>query len=286
MTLPPNFGQAFDLSNLGKPKSDPATPLPGIEITAQNLSAEILPLSATKPVVLVVWSQRSPESVEMIRTLGKLALADQGTWVLGRVEAETQPQVAQALQTQTLPYGIAFINNQPIPFTEQALTEAQLREVITKILTLAAQQGVGEAPEEKSEPEEDEALAALEQGDYKTAEDAYRRLLARKPSDSYAKIGLAQVQLLIRTQNLDPAATLAACAANPTDIELALAAADVAILNGEIEHAFEHLISLIAQNSGDDRKLIKERLLELFGLIDAGDPRLIKARAALANVLF
>ncbi len=286
MTLPPNFGRAYDLSGLGKAKSDVAEALPGIEITAQNLSAEILPLSTTKPVVLVVWSQRSPESVEMIRLLGKLALADQGKWVLGRVEAETQTQVAQALQTQTLPYGIAFINNQPIPFTEQALTEMQLREVITKILTLAAQQGIGEVPEEKSEPEEDEALAALEKGDYATAEEAYKRLLARKPTDSYAKIGLAQVQLLIRTQDIDPATTLAACAANPSDIPLALAAADVAILNGEIEHAFEHLIHLISQNQGEERKMIKERLLELFGLIDAQDPRLIKARAALANVLF
>ena len=286
MTLPPNFGQAYDLSGLGKPKPDTSSPMPGLEITAQNLSAEILPLSATKPVVLVVWSARSPESVEMIRTLGKLALADQGTWVLGRVEAETQPQVAQALQTQTLPYGIAFINNQPIPFTEQALNETQLREVITKLLTLAAQQGVGEAPVEVAEPEEDEALAALEAGNFTAAKDAYQRLLNRKPSDPYAKIGLAQVELLIRTDGIDMAAVLAAAAADPTNIELALQSADIAVLNGDIEQAFEHLIFLVSKNQGDTRKVIKERLLELFGLIDAQDPRLIKARAALANVLF
>ena len=72
-----------------------------------------------------------------------------------------------------------------------------MREVITNILTVAAQQGIGDAPVEQTEPEEDEALAALDQGDYETAEAAYKRLLARKPNDNYAKLGLAQVQLLV-----------------------------------------------------------------------------------------
>jgi putative thioredoxin len=286
MTLPPNFGQAFDLSNLGKPKADTSSPLPGLEVTAQNLSTEILPLSATKPVFVICWSARSAESVEMIRILGKMALADQGTWILTRVDIDTQPQVAQALQTQTVPYGLVFIANQPIPFTEQALNESQLREVITKVLTLASQQGIGEAPVEQAEPEEEEALTALEAGNFAVAEDAYKRLLARKPSDPYALIGLTQVQLLIRTEKINPDEVLAAVASQPENIEVAIQAADVMILQGDVEGAFGLLINLIAKNQGDDRKVLKERLLELFGLIDAQDPRLIKARATLANVLF
>ena len=38
MSLPPNFGQAFDLSSLTKPKADPSVPMPGIEVTVENLS--------------------------------------------------------------------------------------------------------------------------------------------------------------------------------------------------------------------------------------------------------
>jgi putative thioredoxin len=37
---------------------------------------------------------------------------------------------------------------------------------------------------------------------------------------------------------------------------------------------------------GDEQKRIKERLLELFALVDPADPRVIKARTQLANVLF
>ena len=286
MTFPPNFGQAYDLSGLGKPPVDTTTPMPGLEVTAANLTAEFLPMSAQKPVVVLCWSARSAESVEMLRVLGKLAMADQGTWVLARVNIDEQPQVAQALQTRTIPYGLVFIAEQPIPFVEQALNETQLREVITKILTLAAQQGIGEAPVEQAEPEEDEALEALDRGDFATAEAAYKALLARKPNDVYGKVGLAQVQLLMRTDGLDAASVMQSAIENPDEITIQMVCADVEIMQGDLEQGFKRLLRLISTYAGAEQKLVKERLLELFALVDPADPRVIKARAALANALF
>jgi putative thioredoxin len=286
MTFPPNFGQAYDLSGLGKPPVDTTTPMPGLEVTAANLTAEFLPMSAQKPVVVLCWSARSGESVEMLRILGKLAMADQGTWVLARVNIDEQPQVAQALQTRTIPYGLVFIAEQPIPFVEQALNETQLREVITKILTLAAQQGIGEAPVEQAEPEEDEALEALDRGDFATAEAAYQALLARKPNDVYGKVGLAQVQLLMRTDGLDAASVMQSAIENPDEITIQMVCADVEIMQGDLEQGFKRLLRLISTYTGAEQKLVKERLLELFALVDPADPRVIKARAALANALF
>ena len=286
MTFPPNFGQAYDLSGLGKPPVDTTTPMPGLEVTAANLTAEFLPMSAEKPVVVLCWSARSTESVEMLRVLGKLAMADQGAWVLARVNIDEQPQVAQALQTRTIPYGLVFIAEQPIPFVEQALNETQLREVITKILTLAAQQGIGEAPVEQAEPEEDEALAALDRGDFATAETAYKALLARKPNDVYGKVGLAQVQLLMRTDGVDAAQIMQSAIENPDDIEIQVQCADIEIMQGDLEQGFKRLLRLITLLSGDEQKKVKDRLLELFALVDPADPRVIKARAALANALF
>lgn len=286
MSLPPNFGRAFDLSNLGKPPVDTSSPMPGLEVDAANLTSEFLPLSAHKPVVLICWSARSPESVELLRTLGKLALADQGSWVLARVNIDEQPQVAQALQTRVIPYGLVFIGEQPIPFLEQALPESELREIITKIMTLAAQQGVGEIPVEQAEPEEDEALAALNRRDFVAAEAAYRALLLRKPNDVYGKVGLAQVQLLIRTDGVDAAKMIASAIAQPDDVQIQMECADVEIMQGDLEQGFKRLLRLISVLSGDEQKQVKERLLELFALVDSSDPRVIKARAALANALF
>jgi putative thioredoxin len=286
MTLPRNFGQAYDLSGLGKPPADVSTPMPGRVVTAQNLTTEFLPLSATKPVVVLCWSAKSGESVEMLRTLGKLEAEDNQGWVLAHVDIDSEPQVAQALQTRTIPYGLVFIAEQPIPFVEQALNETQLREVLNKIMTLAAQQGVGSVPIEKSEPEEDQALEAIDRGDFPAAEVAYKALLARKPSDQYAKIGLAQVQLLIRTEHLDGQKIMSEAASAPENLELQLQCADLEIMAGHLEPGFNRLLALITVTSGDEQKSAKERLIELFALVDPADPRVIKARAALASALF
>ena len=150
MSLPPNFGRAVDLSSLGKPKPESTGPMPGVEITPENLTNEFLALSKAKPVVLICWSPRSLESEEVVGILGKLALADQGAWVLGRVDVDAQQQVAQALQVRAVPFAVAIINEQLVPLFEQPYPEAQIRMVIDKVLALAAEQGVGSAPAEKA----------------------------------------------------------------------------------------------------------------------------------------
>jgi putative thioredoxin len=286
MSLPPNFSQAVDLSSLGKPAPDMTLPIPGIEVTPLNLQAEILPLSQQKPVIVLCWSPRSAESVALLRTLAKLETDGAESWILAQVNIDEQAPVAQALQARTIPYGVVFIGGQAVPFLEQPMSEEQLREVITKILTLAAQQGIGEEPVEQAEPEEEEALAALDQGDYAAAEAAYKRLIARKPNDSYAKLGLAQVQLLARTHGVDGAKVMEDALKHPDDIELQIQCADVEVMSGYLEPAFERLLRLMVLFDGDEQKRIKDRLLELFALVDPADPRVVKARTQLANVLF
>jgi putative thioredoxin len=115
MSLPPNFGQAFDLSSLTKPKADPSIPMPGLEVSVENLSSEILPLSLVRPVIILMWSSRSPESVEMVKLLGKLEGAYKQAFALARVDIETHPQVAQAFQTKSIPYAVAVIAEQMVP---------------------------------------------------------------------------------------------------------------------------------------------------------------------------
>jgi putative thioredoxin len=286
MSLPPNFAKAVDLSSLGKPAPDTSIAMPGIVVTTENLQSELLPLSNTKPVVILCWSPRSAESVTVLQSLGNLEAADQGKWALATVDIDTQAPVAQALQARTIPYGVVFIGGQAIPFLEQALTEIQLREVINKILTIAAKQGIGEEPAELAEPEEDEALAALDKGDYESAEAAYKKLLARKPNDNFAKLGLAQVQLLLRTEGIDAHQVMESAVANPDDISIQMQCADVEVMSGYLEPGFERLLRLVQLLDGDEQKLVKDRLLELFALVDPADPRVIKARTQLANALF
>ena len=286
MSNPPNFAQAVDLSSLGKPKLPPPGPMSGLEVTAANLTVQFLPLSKIKPVIVIAWSARSPESMEMVKILGALESSYQGSWALGHLDIDAEPQVAQAFQTKNVPYAIALIGEQMVPLFEQSYPEAQIRLVLDKVLTLAAEQGIGAPPVEVTEPEEDEAMLALEAGDFVTAEAAYKKLLARKPADSFAKLGLAQTQLLIRTSGLELGDIIERASKAPSDVTLQLQAADMEIANGGVEAAFNRLLHAVAQTSGDERTKIREHLLTLFTLVDPADPRLKIARSALANAIY
>lgn len=286
MTLPSNFGRAIDLSGLGKTPSAKPSTAAGRQVTAANLASDFVALSKTKVVILICWSSRSPESLAVLDTLGKLQSNDGDKWVLGSVNVDAEAQVATALAVRTVPYAIALVAEQIIPLFEQSYPEAQIRAVVDKVLSIAAEQGVGSPVEETMEPEEEEAFAALDAGDYATAEAAYKKLLGRKPNDIFAKLGLAQTQLLIRTKGLDLAVVAKQATDEPSNLNLQIQCADCEMIAGNVEAAFNRLLQCVRTFSGDDQARAKAHLLDLFLLVDPADARLVKARSALASALF
>jgi putative thioredoxin len=284
----PNFGSAFDLSTLKKPAVSAAESqaMPGVEATVETLPNDLMPLSNTKPVIVVCWSERFPESKETLALMGKLNADDKESWQLATVEIEQQPQVAQALQTRVVPYAIAIVKEQVMPLFENPYPESQLRMVIDKVLSIAAEQGIGDAPIERTEPEEDEAMAALQSGNLDGAIAAYEKLVNRKPGDAMAKSGLAQMQLLKRTHGVDAKAIIESAASNPLDVPAQIACADLEISNGKLDEAFARLLNCVRSLAGDEKKQAKEHLITLFNLVDPADPRLVQARKDLASALF
>jgi putative thioredoxin len=282
-----NFGNAFDLSSLKKPATD-QLPTVGIEVTQENLVSEFVAKSKEKVVVLLAWSPRSTQSKEILETLGKLEKADNGAWLLGTVNVDAQPEVAQALQVKAVPIAIAIVAEQLLPLFESVPAPEQVRLVINKLLELASQKGVGSAPvgstEMPMEPEEEAAYAAMEKGDYKAAKLSYEAWLKRKPNEQVAVVGLSQVNLMIRIDGLDPVLTLQN--AKDDDLTSQLMCADIQIASGDYEAAFDRLLKVIKSKSGDERDQAKSHLISLFNLVDPTDARLIKARAALASALF
>ena len=110
--------------------------------------------------------------------------------------------------------------------------------------------------------------------------------MATDPNDEDAKLGLAQVELMRRTDGIDPAAVIAEADASPADLRLASLAADVEVFEGRVEEAFARLIELVRNSVGDDKAAARDHLVGLFNLIGDADPRVINARTALANALF
>lgn len=288
--LPNNkFGNAFDLSSLKAPSAE-NTPTYGKAVTQTNLVSDFVKQSNNQVVVLLCWSPRSAQAKEILEILGKFETADKNSWLLGTVNVDTEPAVAQALQVQSVPIAIAIIQEQIIPLFESVPPIDQVRLVLNKLLELAAGKGIGSAPENTGpveipmEPEEEAAYAAMEKGDYAAAKASYQAWLNRKPNDPIATIGLAQADLMNRIQGLDFVLTLRN--SKEDDLTSQLMCADIEIAQGDYEAAFNRLISAVKKFNGDARDKAKAHLLQLFNLVDPTDPRLVKARGQLASALF
>ncbi len=294
--LPKNFDRAIDLSALAAPKVAAGGDF-GLPVTAENMVAQFLAPSQTQVVILLCWSARSTQSQQIAQMLSKFhaldsANPDQAQWIFGSVNVDAEPAIAKALQVQSVPLALAIIQEQPVPLFESVPTEEQVRQVIDKVLSIAAERGVGKAPvesapiETKLEPEEEAAIAALEVGDFAVAKLSYEAWLKREPFEPLAKLGLAQTELFIRTAGVDVAAAISLANEDRLHIANNLLAADLELLEGKNQIAFDRLITLVKNTSDDDRKLVREHLLTLFTLVDPDDPILLKARQLLASALF
>ncbi|MFM9141267.1 MAG: co-chaperone YbbN [Actinomycetota bacterium] len=287
-SLPANFGRDFDLRSLGKTKATSAAT--AHEATSENFLTDFVQISKTKPVLLVAYTDRAPQTLELRDLLAKLSKDDGESWKFGGVNIETEPQLVQALRIQSLPAAFAFIAEQVLPLPEIPAREDQIRILLAQVFKIASERGlpvnVPEIPEPKMEPEEIAALSAMEKADYSGAAMAFKNWLQRSPNEQMAKLGLAQCELALRISSLDFVRTLKDGDANPDSLQHQLMAADVEVASGKHKDGFTRLLGCVSRFKGEDRNRAKDHLLLLFQLVDQSDPDLIKARQALASALF
>lgn len=293
-SIGPALAGAVDLSALKqRPAAEAAGPAGtggpgGVEITEANLEAEVLIRSSQVPVVVLLWSPRSDSSVALGQTLAELANADAGKWSLATVNVDTTPRVAQMFGVQAVPTVVALAGGQPISSFQGPQPADQLRRWIDSLLeaTVGKLAGSGDPDQpEQVDPEVAQARAFLDNGDFDAALSAYQAILDAQPNHAEAKGAVRQIVFLQRATTQRPDAVTVADAA-PDDVDAAFAAADVEILQQQVEAAFERLIALVKRTAGDDRTRVRTRLIELFELFDPADPEVIAGRRKLANALY
>lgn len=258
----------------------------GVEITEANIEAEVILRSSQVPVVVLLWSPRSEASAQLGQLLSGLADADGGKWALATVNVDTAPRVGQMFGVQAIPTVVALAGGQPLSSFQGAQPPEQLRRWIDSLLEATAGKLEG-GPEDAEEvdPELEQARDHLDGGDFDAALVAYQAILDAKPNHAEAKGAVRQIAFLKRATAHRPDA-LAAADAAPDDIDAALAAADVEILQQDVIAAFERLIALVKRTAGDERTAVRTRLIELFDLFDPADPQVIAGRRNLANALY
>lgn len=280
--------------------SGATVPVPALVLDGTDANfGELLELSNTVPVLVDLWAEWCEPCKQLTPVLEKLVTEYAGKFVLAKVDVDSNPQLSQAFQAQSIPTVAAVIGGQPVQLFNGAVPEAQIREVLARVLELAAEQGVtgsaqaSEAPVEPAEPVEEplpahhlEAYEAIERGDYETARAEYRTAIAKNPKDGMAVAGLAQASLLGRLQGKTLDAIRGGAAAAPQDLEAQLLVADLDLSGGHVEDAFDRLLTLFPQQDTAGRNIIRERILELFEVIGTEDPRVAPTRKRLTALLY
>jgi putative thioredoxin len=315
----PSFSRpgAVDLSALKRPAGSPAGSAPGaapgsvpgggtagtgaysVELNEQNFQAEMQG-TTNAPIVLVFYSAQMPASVTLADDLDILADEFEGRFLLGRVDVDAAPSIAQALQIPSVPLVALAMGGQLAPLLQDAPPLEELRALMGQVLQAATAQGMtgrvqprgtaapaqAEDGEEQVDPRYAPAQDALADGDVDRAVAEYQKLVDANPADAEAAAGLAMAKVLQRTVSADPNQVRTAAAERPDDVEAQTLAADLDLLGGHVDDAFGRLIDLVRRTSGDERDQARTHLLGLFAAVGNEDPRVLKGRQNLANALF
>lgn len=261
-----------------------------IDVTDETFNSEVVEKSLQVPVMVDFWAEWCQPCKQLSPILEKLAAEAQGSWILAKIDIDANPQLAQYMQqmgVRGIPFVAVVVQGQLMPFLNGAAPEAQVCQATEELWAALKEQGLmGELPpagpaeeaplEEEADPAHALAEDALGRGDFEAAAEAFRTVVAQNPRDEVAKRRLALTELTIRVKGY-----------SKDEVEKdPIKAADVQLLQGDPEGAFDRLIAAVKSSAGEEKNAARVHLLSLFETLPSDDPRITKARRALQAALF
>ncbi len=277
-----------------------------IDVDEAGFELDVLQRSTEVPVVIDFWAEWCEPCKQLSPVLERLAVEYNGRFVLAKVDVDANQMLMQQFGIQGIPAVFAVVAGQALPLFQGAAAEQQIRQTLDQLVQVAEQRfgltglvvdadaepgdrPVAAAPQAPVGPYDallEAAVQALDAGDLGGAVQAYKNVLSDDPGNMEAKLGLVQAELLQRVQDVDPQQVRKDAAEKLGDPTAQIVAADLDLVGGHVEDAFGRLIETVGRTAGDDRDAVRLRLLELFEVVGADDPRVAAARRALARALF
>ncbi|MEV7738420.1 tetratricopeptide repeat protein [Streptomyces sp. NPDC088921] len=275
-----------------------------IDVDEAGFERDVLQRSTEVPVVIDFWAEWCEPCKQLSPLLEQLVVEYNGRLLLAKIDVDANQMLMQQFGVQGIPAVFAVVAGQALPLFQGAAGKEQIQQTLDQLVQVAEERfgltGLavdpdaepGAAPQPAAVPAGpydtllEAAVRALDAGDFGGAVQAYKNVLSDDPGNSEAKLGLAQAELLQRVQSLDPQQARKEAAEKPGDAQAQIAAADLDLVGGHVEDAFGRLIDTVQRTAGDERDTVRIRLLELFEVVGADDPRVSAARRALSRALF
>ncbi len=158
-----------------------------IDITVENFETEAIAASMNVPVLVDFWAPWCGPCKTLGPVLEKLETEYAGRFVLAKINADTEQQIAAMFGIRSIPTCVLLMNGQPVDGFTGALPEGKVREFLDR--------HVPSAEEVQAEEEEVQAQDALASGDTDAALEKLQHAVATDPANDDARFDYVKLLL-------------------------------------------------------------------------------------------
>lgn len=274
-----------------------------IDSTDETFERDVLQRSQEIPVIVDCWAPWCGPCRVLGPILERLAYERDGQIQLVKVNTDENPQVARALQVQSIPAVFAFVQGRLVNQFVGALPEDQVVKFVDSLIPSEADRKAAEGYRMMQQDQIPIAHlhfeAALEENPAHEAAgvglaallmsagelDRAVELARRFPDNPASKSILGSLELRNAIGERDPDAIRAAAAAVPGDAEARFRHGCLLALEGQMERALEELLESVRLDRHACNEGARLRLLDLFNMLGE-HPAVSEYRRRLGSLLF
>ncbi|MFN3238440.1 MAG: tetratricopeptide repeat protein [Pseudomonadales bacterium] len=262
-----------------------------VDVTVQNFQ-ELIEKSRETPVLLEFYAEGAEQSQSTAVMLNKLVNEYQGKFLLGRIDVQQNPQIAQQLGIRGLPTVKVIYQGQMVQDLEGPQEESSVREILDQITMSPVERIKSQIDLLLAEGRRSEAIGLLQQliqeepgngaiqveladlliMDGRAAEA--RQILAALPADTDGiSKPVNRLEFIDLGEEFADVATLTAeVEAHPDDLNKRYQLAVVLVVDDQVEAALEQLLLMLQKDKEFSDELARKTMIRVFDLLGKGDP--------------